>query len=209
MGANLVTVATMSSYGQKAEEDADRAAVEYTMSARYNPVGVLTFMERLARDERRRPYIDWGIFRTHPASHLRARSIEEEIKRRGIKVNRRLVTTDLQVSVRTEDAEGNPVAEVWVGETQIIRLADSHGEKAETRAERTAKKIKSALVAGARLHDVKMGGGGQCLTVRNNVVIAPTDEDAELAGATVAEVVSEAAKALRTVLWKELVDQSY
>ncbi len=49
MGAQLVRIAYSSGYGQKAEEDADRAAIMYLNKAGYNPVGLLTFMERLAR----------------------------------------------------------------------------------------------------------------------------------------------------------------
>jgi len=208
-GANLVTIAKMSAYGQKAERDADRTSIQYMISAKYNPVGILTFMERLARDERRRPQVDWGIFRTHPPSHARAREIAREIERRGIEVNRRLVTTYLEVTVKEEDVEDNSAAEVWVGETQIIRLADSGGDKAKTRAERVAKKLEDALLAGAHLRDVRIAGDGQYVTVRNDVIIAPTQEDADLADSTVPEVTAKAAKALRKTLWKELVDQSY
>lgn len=85
MIANLINTARMSGYGQKAELDADRTAVGYLAATKFNPTGMLTFMERLARDEGRKPSINWGIFATHPPAYLRAREITAELEARGLK----------------------------------------------------------------------------------------------------------------------------
>lgn len=204
---NLIATAKMSSYGQKAELDADRAAVAYLVDTKYNPVGMLTFMERLARDEIRKPQVDYGIFATHPLSNKRAREIIDEMERRGIPINRRMVTKYMRVEVKPID-ESKAVS-IWVSDTEIVRLADSDGERAAARAERVAEMLGNLLLAGTRIQDVKVGGGGQYVVVMGKVLLAPTDEDAELAGTMVADVVNSTANALRKALLKELLDQGY
>ena len=204
---NLIAIAKMSSYGQKAEFDADRTAVAYLVDTKYNPVGMLTFMERLARDEIRKPETNYGIFATHPQSNLRAREIISEIDKRGIPINRRMVTKYMRVEVKPID-ESKAVS-IWVSDTEIVRLADSGGERAAARAERVADMLGNLLLAGARLQDIKVGGGGQYVVVMGKVLLAPTDEDAALAGKSVAEVVTSTANALRKALLKELLDQGY
>lgn len=208
-GANLVTIAKMSAYGQVAEKDADTTAVEYMSLARYNPVGMLTFMERLARDEVRKPYIDWGIFRTHPPSYDRARTIYDQIEKNGIKVNRRLVTNYLKVTLKPDDEKDPKSVEVLVADMPIVKLADSGGEKAKARAEELAKRLQLAFLAGAQMRDIKMGITGKFVKIKDEIIFEPTQEDADLIGATKQKVAGDAAKALRKVLWQEQLDASY
>ncbi|MDH7482128.1 MAG: M48 family metalloprotease [Armatimonadota bacterium] len=209
MIANLINTAKMSGYGQKAELDADRTAVAYLTATKFNPTGMLTFMERLARDEGRKPSINWGIFATHPPAYLRAREITSELEARGIKINRRLVTSYLRVQVKPTEVNGIQAADVSIGDVLVIRTADSGGKKAITRAEEIAAKIETALLAGAGLHDIKLEGGGQYVTIKGKVIIHPSAEDAELSGKSIADVTSDAHKALKKALWMELYNQAY
>ena len=204
---NLIRIAKLSSYGQDAESDADRTAVAYLAETKHNPVGMLTFMERLARDEIRKPQVDFGIFATHPPAHQRAREIIDEIEKRGIPINRRLVTTYTRVYIK--QIPDSPASAVWIADTEIIRLADSGGETSAIRAERIAGKLSRLLLAGARLHDVKIGGGNQYVVMMGEVLVAPTQEDAALAGKSVAEVVTSAANAIKRSLLKEVLEQQY
>lgn len=205
--ANLISMAKLSSYGQKAEFDADRTAVAYLAETNYSPVGMLTFMERLARDELRKPEINYGIFATHPPSKQRAREMIDELEKRGIPINRRLVTSYMHVEVKP--VENSQASSVWIGNIEIVKVADSGGEKSAARAQRIADRLTGLLVAGARLHEVKVGGGGQYVVVKDEVLIAPTPDDAALAGTSVPEVTDSAAKALRKALLSELLEQKY
>jgi len=207
--ANLVTIAKMSAYGQKAEADADRSAVAYLAGTKYNPVAALTLMERLAREEGRKPAINWGIFANHPPAYQRAREVLAELEQRGIPINRRLVTTYMRAEVKPVELDGVQAADVVISGVPIIRLADSEGRKASARAEFVAGKIETALLAGANLHQIKVEGGGRFVTMRGEVVVAPTQDDAELAGKSIPDLTSDAAKALKRVLWRELFDQAY
>ena len=78
----IYTVAKMNSFGVEAEQDADQAAVHYMRRTSYNPVGVLTFMERLARKERFQPQVELGIYRTPPPPPRARRGAGEGAGRR-------------------------------------------------------------------------------------------------------------------------------
>ncbi|HUV05737.1 MAG TPA: M48 family metalloprotease [Armatimonadota bacterium] len=199
--ANLINIARLSDYGMDAEFDADRTAVAYLAETKYNPVGILTLMERLAREELRKPEVNLGILATHPPSYKRAPKVLDELNKRAIPINRRLVTKYLAVEIKP--IENSQAYSVWIADTEVIRLADADGERAAARAERVAKKLGSLLLAGARFHDVKVGGGGQYVVVMNEVLVSPTPEDAKLAGTSVNEVVTSAANAIKKALLKE------
>ena len=204
--ANLINIAKLSSYGQKAEFDADRTAVAYLAETKYNPVGMLTSMERLAREELRKPQVNLGILATHPPSYQRAREIIGELDKRGIPINRRLVTKYLRVEVRP--VEDSQAYSVWIADTEVIRLADSDGERAAARAQRIADKLGGLLLAGARLRDVKVDSGGRCVVVMDKVLVAPTPDDAKLAGTSVNEVAASAVNAIKRALMKERLGQT-
>ena len=203
----LVRIAKLNSYGQDAEIDADRTAVDYLAATNYNPVGMLTFMERYARDEIRKPGMDYGIFTTHPPSTERAQWIIDEIEKRNIPINRRLVTTYMKVEVKP--VADSTASSVWIGDIEIMRLADSGGEKASARSQHMADKLGNLLLAGAGLRDVKIGGGSQYVTIMDQVLISPTTDDAELAGTSVADVVNSTATAIRKALLQEFLNSKY
>ncbi|MDI6828266.1 MAG: hypothetical protein QME62_07275, partial [Armatimonadota bacterium] len=146
---------------------------------------------------------------THPPAYLRAREITAELEARGIKINRRLVTSYLRVQVKPTEINGIQAADVSIGDTLVIRTADSDGKKALSRAEEIAAKIETALLAGAGLHDIKLEGGGQYVTIKGKVVIHPSEKDAELSGKSIEDITSDAHKALKKALWMELYNQAY
>ena len=203
----LLRIAKLNTYGQEAEIDADRTAVAYLAETKYNPVGMLTFMERYARDEIRKPQINFGIFATHPPSTDRARWIIDEIEKRKIPINRRMVTTYMKVEIKP--VPDSTASAVWIGDIEIILLADSGGEKSAVRAKHVADKLGNAFLAGAGLRDVKIGGGNKYVAVMDQALISPTEEDAALASSTIAEVVSASATAIRKALLKELLNNKY
>jgi beta-barrel assembly-enhancing protease len=203
----IVSMAKMSGYGQKAEVDADRTAVVYLSHTGYNPVGMLTFMERLARDELRKPSIEFGIFATHPPAYMRAKEITAELESCNIPINRRLVTTYMRVQVKpSADLQS---ASVWISETEIVRLADSGGQKASDRAEHIATDLSNVLLEGARMHDVKLGGNGTSVVVAGKVIVLPTEEDAVLAGKSVPQVAAAAYNSIKRALMNEMLEGRY
>lgn len=123
-GAQLLGISLLSGYTREMERDADLSAIGYLQHTPYTPVGVLTVMERLAREEQLRPQPDPGAFRDHPRTEERVAYVEAELRRRGIPVVRRVAAAYLRLATRTVTEGDRPVGEVLVNETVILRLPD-------------------------------------------------------------------------------------
>lgn len=204
--AQLIGVAKLSAYGQKAEFDADRTAVYYMAESKYNPVGMLTFMERLARDEIRKPQITYGIFATHPPAHLRASEIIDEMNKLKLPINRRLVTNYMRVKVKP--IQDTDAYSICITDTEIIRVAGTEKEKASIRAERIAEDLGAVLLEGARIHDVRVSNNGKSIVMMGRQIISPEQEDAKLAGKTIQQITISAAKAIKRAMLNERLEQS-
>ncbi|MES2462036.1 MAG: M48 family metalloprotease [Armatimonadota bacterium] len=210
-GIQLIALQKVNGYGQNAERDADKAGVIAMEKSGYNPVGMLTFMERLARDERSRPDMEQGIFRTHPPSKARAVAITDTIKEMGKPINRREVTNDLKVAVRqvavNKDAEGKTVDlvanEVTLDGKPVFRTLSSD------RAKATADALNVLLDGDLQLYDVTRKGNVVLGKGKPIVTIAP--EDAVLAASpnTPDLVATQAYKTLRTALFKQLLESGF
>jgi hypothetical protein len=204
---SYLALAKLSGYGQKAEFDADRTAVNFLAQTKYNPVGILTMMQRLAMDEARKPTITLGIYATHPPSQERAERLIDEIQRLGLPINRRLVTNYSGVDVKPVDK--STAYAVWIARTEIIRLADSGGKKASERAEIAASNLRNKLFAGAQNHDVKFDQDTSSVSIMSDDVITPSAEDAALAGTTVADLAKSTAGKIRQALMDEILQEGF
>lgn len=210
-GIQLIALQKVNGYGQNAEQDADHGGVIAMEKSGYNPVGMLTFMERLARDERSRPDVEQGIFRTHPPSKIRADAITDEIKGMGKSINRRDVTNDLKVAVRqvavNKDADGKPVDlvanEVTLDGKPVFRTLSAD------RAKETAAALNTLLDTDLQLYDVTRKGN--VVLGKGKPIITVTAEDAVIPGNpnTPDLVATQAYKALRTALFKQLLDSGF
>lgn len=85
----LYRTGVLGGYSIDMERRADRQAVQFLVKTSYDPVGLLTFMERLAAEERRNPPGELGIYQTHPLSTERVQYLIEAIEAAGRPVNRR------------------------------------------------------------------------------------------------------------------------
>ena len=204
--AQLIGVAKLSAYGQKAEFDADRTAVDYMAGTSYNPAGMLTFMERLARDEIRKPQITYGIFATHPPANLRATQIIDEMKKLSLPINRRLVTTYMKVQMK--QIPDSSAYSISIMGAEIVKIADTPTIKASLRAQQVADDLSQTLISGARMNNVRIGNNGSAVMVMGKPIICPTDEDAALAGTSIEQITKSAADAIKKAMLNELLEQS-
>jgi predicted Zn-dependent protease len=195
LGTQFYTIARTSSYGQKAERDADLAAIAYMTHANYNPVGILTFLERLARHP---DVIDWGILQTHPRPAERVQTVRERLSDLGIQINRRLVTSSSSAMVRQAESGGAKSFEVVVGGNTICRLGQEAG------AQSTAERINALLDQGLQVRELKVCGSS--VTARGQSVVEIADDDAALAGKPAAQLAADAKAALRNVLFRQMVN---
>ena len=210
VGAQLVRIAFSSGYGQEAEADADRTAIAYVQAAGYNPVGLLTFMERLARDHAAKPQMDMGIFRTHPLSTHRARAMVSQIEGLGLPIRRREVTNAVKAVAEKIEVDGRRECCVKLGGSVILRPAPVGGVlTAEERADAIAAGINRLLDQEPPIRRIKLDSDGRTVSVCGEPVFAVTEQDAALNGKSPAELAEQAAETLRTFVWRQTVLATY
>jgi hypothetical protein len=203
LAGQLYTIAKMNGYGVEAEKDADHAAVYLLMKTPYNPVGLLTFIERLARQERLKPEVELGIYRTHPPTLERAQALIRELTELGIPINRREVDPTLGARVEKVTTDGGVYADVVMNGTRIVRLADNGTAGAEERAKTVAKMVNTLFDDNLLAFDLSLSSDKTRVLARRRTLIALTDADARASGLTVQQVAQNALDALRNLLWQD------
>ncbi len=145
----------MLGYSRDMEREADEAAFVYLRRAGFNPVGLLTFFEKLARLEKQStpPQFLPGYWTTHPALDERIISVKRWLTAEGIPINRRPVTKALQVNVREIEDNGRKLAVLLLSGEELCRFAPLEKQSALERAQEAAKKLDDALEAGAQAFD--------------------------------------------------------
>lgn len=191
---SLIGAAKGSGWSVKAEQSADFGGFQYLLKSPYDATGMLTFMERLARDERSRPAIDWGIYRTHPPGRERADSLTRYMKDAGIPIRRSRVSTSFRATTKQLSAES---AEVLFGGRHIVSLS---GADAGSRAETVVARLNDFFDSMPELYDVSPGASGEILG-RNQTLVTITTTDATAANKQVKDMQTESVKNLRTALY--------
>jgi Zn-dependent protease with chaperone function len=190
-GFQLLAIQKVNGYGQTAERDADQGGIILAQKAGYNPVGMLTFMERLARDQRSRPDVEMGIFRTHPPEKIRAESMITQISQMGLPINRRATSNILKVTTRPD----GPATEVLLDGKVFLRTTKP--ERAKTVAETLDKMLNQDL----QVYDVRKTGATIQIRGENLVTLDTSD------GSAVPEKLAEdALKMLRLSLYRYVLN---
>lgn len=203
LGVQLFQIAKLNGYGMQAERDADYGAIVYMQEAGYNPVGLLTFLERLAK---RVELIDYGIYRSHPLDADRVKAAKTTIQSMGLPINRRATTNATKAEVKTEKINGADVPQVMIKDRVIYRPAAADGKSSALRAMEAAESINGALDSGIQMHEIRVDPTGEAIIVRNKPLLMVSEADAKLMGKTPAQVTQAAAQAIRDVIWKQMVE---
>ncbi|MGQ9656494.1 MAG: M48 family metalloprotease [Fimbriimonadales bacterium] len=210
-GAQLYRIARVSGFSQEAEIDADLTALEFVRRSPFNPAALLVFMERLAAEERKRPQIDWGIFRTHPITRDRVETLRRALQEYGIPIRRREVSPALAVHALMEDKE-QPDG-LYTVQFEAIRIFTPapHAQlgSSRARAERIAGLLNALLDDGVQLFEVQLSADGRAVLVKGQEVVRTTDEDAQLAGKPAEAVAKATREAIRRLLWSDAVRLSF
>jgi beta-barrel assembly-enhancing protease len=204
MGAQLLQIAKMSSYGVKAETDADRCAVDYLAKTQYNPVGLLTFIERLSTKidlfERN------TILQDHPPTGDRRAVIEARLKDLKIPISRRLVTNAAKAIPTTAQIDGKDVMEIAIDDKLLMRVADG-AEPAAQRAKEIADKVNFLLDSDVMMKDVKVSDSNPAVVIAKNAPFLRIEEaDAALSGDSAPGVARKVADTIRSIIWKQMLD---
>jgi len=208
-GFQLIAIQKVNGFGQDAERDSDHAGIILAHKAGYNPVGMLTFMERLGRDQKTRPDVELGIFRTHPPERERAENMIAQLKEMGLPINRREVTNALKVQVRSvtaskeaPDTKLEGVSEVLLEGKVLYRTASAD------RAKQVAEALDRLLDSDLQIYDLSRQGA--TLLARGEPVLTMNPEDASLLdGANPTTAADQAYKLLRNALYRHLLNGAY
>jgi len=169
----MATQGMMSGWSQRAEESADFGGFQIIEMSRFNPTGMLTFMERLRMRET--VNFDPGIFRTHPPSKFRAEKIDGFMRKSGIPIKRSLVTTQFRASWR--ELEDGAVA-VFFGPRKLFTFAP--GPEAVGRGTDTVRLLNDFYDSVPEMFEITTGSGG-VIYGKNRVVVQLSDSDAAYA----------------------------
>lgn len=192
--AQLASQAASSGWSQKAELSADYGSFQYLQHTKYSPVGLLTFMERLARDQRAVEAIDWGIYRSHPPSRERAEKITEYLQAANIPIRRSAVSTSFRVVIK-DGADGT--AEAFFNNTRLFVMG---GQDARVRAKETATRLNEFFDQVPELYEVTLDDSGAILGRRKPLVDLDR-EDAEAMNTSLGAAREEALKAIKKSLF--------
>ena len=196
-GMQLLALQKVSGFSQNAERDADHGGVILTKKAGNNPVGLLTFMERLERDRKLRPEIDMGIFRTHPPERERANNMTAQIAALGLPINRRETTQMLKVTVR-DAATAPTVGPTGVSDVLLDGKLFFRAPSAE-RAREIADTLNRALDRPLQLYDLSRRGPSVYVRSQSVLTVAPGEDAAADA----------ALKTLRSALYRYILEGVY
>lgn len=192
-GIQLGGTAIGSGWSQKAEKAADYAGLQYIRKSGYDATGSLTVVERLAWDERNKPKIEWGIFRSHPPSDARVKDVGARMRGYNLTVRRSKVTQSFQTLVKAGKGDAS---EIWFYGKKLYSFT---GTDAKQRADAAALKLNEFFDGVPSLIQVQSSGnrvlGGK------QVLIEVTEQDAATAKQPVTSVVDDATKSIRSAVF--------
>ncbi len=213
---SYVRAGVLSRYSLDLEEQADKNAVRFLSTTQYNPVGLLTFMERLAAQEWSKPQIDYGIYQDHPLSNQRVSYLIEEIYKYGLDINRRAVTKweppkceVLKPEGAQEGAKVDPKTapnqiSLW-GEPIFTVTNPGNAGSNDARAKAITENLQTALATGLERFDVRISTAGDSAQVllfgKPMLTISATDVQGK--DETPEDVANDVRRAVSRALHKE------
>lgn len=202
-GLALLNIAKLNGYGMQAERDSDAGAVRYMMESGYNPVGLLTFMERLAR---RPELVDLGIYRSHPLDSDRVKAARDLLVKLKVPIDRRAVTNAAKAMVKMEKIGEAEVPGVVLSEKIIYRPAATDAKTAQQLAQEAADRINEALDSGIKVFEVKTDLAAGAISARDKLLVQISEADAKLMGSTPSQAAQAAATTIKNVVIMQMVE---
>ncbi len=198
-------------YSINMETAADRHAVQYLVDTSYNPVGLVTFMERLAAEYRRTPQFELGFLQTHPEAPDRVVALKKRLQEEGIDLNRRAATEWRHpVAEKVEGGDENCI-QVSLRDIQVFRVLNA-GPEHETpmaRAEAIVQRISEVMEAGLQGYQLQIGdnGGDPVLAANGTTLLTVYPEDAHALDADQHQIARDAKLAMLKALQIEKLDR--
>jgi len=179
-GGYLVAIAQANTWSIAAEEDADHSGMMLLTHTRYSPVGLYSFMIRMAADDDRRRNVDMGILRTHPAGADRVEAAHQVLIQLNIPIELSKVDPTLLISVKPIPARLSlpELAELSIRGIPLCKIAAGEGKTAVDRGKEIAEKLNKRIDQGLQPFDVRQVRNSNKIVLRDVTVFLPSDADA-------------------------------
>ena len=200
----LTTITLLNQYSREYEEEADLTAINLLIKAGYNPVGFLTFLERLYTREMFKPEVNLGIFQTHPETENRINYVKDKLKERGIDIDRRATTDYLKVNIKYIFEESFCTGTISIDNIPILNLSFPKSHEIYLKMIETAKNLDKFLSIDLAPYEINVlvEGTATTLSIRNNKIISLDDSETIYLKKTAEEVLHETKNKIRQVLWE-------
>jgi Zn-dependent protease with chaperone function len=210
VGAQLVSIATLTGYGRDLENEADRVAVIALAGSDYSPVAMLTFMRKLQREDQLRGYPTAGIFDSHPYTNERASLIQRQCEALGYKVDtasERQVSGAFRVTQEPVRVDGKPAVQLLLnGNLLFTVVAPENGLSPQERAQQIADRVERMFRDNLTYNDVRKSPDKTAVVLRGVTVIRVYPEDASTMGSAEA-VADKACNEIVRALLKEQISK--
>ena len=200
----LTTITFLNQYSRKYEEEADLTAVELMLKAGYNPVGFLTYMERLYGREMFKPSIDLGIYQTHPDTINRVNYIKEKLSEKGIEINRRSTTDYLKVNSKYIFKDSLYTGIILIDDIPVLNLTFFEREEIIHKIIETGKNLDRFLSIDLGPYEINVfvESNNATLFIRNNKIITLSDLEPIYLEKPAEKILLDMKNEIRKILWE-------
>ena len=200
----LTTITFLNQYSRKYEEEADLSAVELMLKAGYNPVGFLTYMERLYGREMFKPSIDLGIYQTHPDTINRVNYIKEKLSEKGIEINRRDTTDYLNVESKYILKDSVYTGIISIDDVPVLELTLPKMVEIIHKIIETGKNLDRFLSIDLGPYEINVfvESNNATLFIRNNKIITLSDLEPIYLEKPAEKILLDMKNEIRKILWE-------
>lgn len=200
----LTTITLLNQYSRKYEEAADLTATDLLIKTGYNPVGFLTFLERLYAREMFKPEVNLGIFQTHPETEDRINYVKDMLIEKGIDIDRRATTDYLKVDIKYIFEESFCNAAIYIDNTTIMNLRFPIGHELYQKMIEATQNLDKFISIDLAPYEINVlvEGTTSTLLIRNNKIISLDDSETVFINKSSREVLRGTQDKIRQALWE-------
>jgi len=200
----LTTITLLNQYSREYEEEADLTAIDLLTKTEYNPVGFLTFLERLYTREMFKPEVNLGIFQTHPETENRVNYVKNMLIEKGIEIDRRTTTDYLKLDIKYIYKESFCTGIISIDNIPILSLTFPIGHEIYPKMIEATQSLDKFLSIDLAPYEINVlaDGSTSTLLVRNNRIISLDDSETVIINKSSREVLRKTQDKIRQALWE-------
>lgn len=200
----LTTITLLNQYSREYEEEADLTAIDLLIKTGYNPVGFLTFLERLYAREMFKPEVNLGIFQTHPETENRVNYVKDMFIEKGIDIDRRATTDYLKVNTKYIFKESFCTGIIHIDDIVVLDLSFPKNHEIYLKMIEATQNLDKFLSIDLNPYEINVfvEGSKSTLFIRNNRIISLDDSETVYLEKTAEEVLQDTKDKIKQVLWQ-------